>query len=155
MIDSTTPNPPLAESTEMDFSTPMMQQYLQIKKNHQDCLLWFRLGDFYEMFLDDAHIGSEVLGLTLTSRSRGKDGRIPMAGIPYHAADTYWAKLIRAGYKVAICEQITEPDGRNLVEREVIRMVTPGTLLDEKNLERKENNYVMSLVVEDHIVGVA
>ncbi len=138
-----------------DFSTPMMQQYLEIKKDHQDCLLWFRLGDFYEMFLEDAHIGSEVLGITLTSRSRGKDGRIPMAGIPYHAADTYLAKLIRAGHKVAICEQITEPDGKNLVEREVIRIVTPGTLLDEKNLQRKENNYVMSIILKDHVVAMA
>lgn len=133
----------------------MMQQYLQIKKAHKDCLLWFRLGDFYEMFLEDAHIGSQVLGITLTSRSRGKDGRIPMAGIPYHAADTYLAKLIRAGHKVAICEQMTEPDGRGLVEREVIRIVTPGTLLDEKNLQRKENNFVMSLAIVEKTIGVA
>lgn len=137
------------------FSTPMMLQYLAIKKEHQDCLLWFRLGDFYEMFLEDAKIGSQILGITLTSRSRGKDGRIPMAGIPYHAADTYLAKLIHAGHKVAICEQVTEPDGRNLVEREVIRIVTPGTLLDEKNLQRKENNFVMSLVVKNQLVGIA
>ena len=138
-----------------DFSTPMMQQYMELKKQHAECLLFFRLGDFYEMFLDDAKTAAEVLGITLTSRARGKDGRIPMAGVPYHAVDGYLAKLISAGYKVAICEQITEPDSKGLVERAVVRIVTPGTLLDEKNLHKKENNYLLSLATEKNLVGVA
>jgi DNA mismatch repair protein MutS len=142
-------------SQEFDFSTPMMQQYMQLKNQYADCLLWFRLGDFYEMFLEHAKIGSEILGITLTSRSRGKDGRIPMAGIPYHAADNYLAKLVNAGYKVAICEQVSEPNGKTLVDREVIRIVTPGTLLDEKILHHKENNYLLSLHVESDKLGVA
>lgn len=137
----------------------MMQQYLQVKKQYADCLLWFRLGDFYEMFLDDAKIGSRVLGIVLTSRARGKDGKIPMCGIPYHAADAYLSKLIKAGHKVAICEQLTQPDGKNLVKREVIRIVTPGTVLDEKSLERKQHNYIVSLCLEndsgDKVLGIA
>ncbi len=133
----------------------MMLQYLDVKKQYADCLLWFRLGDFYEMFLEDAKIGARVLGIVLTSRARGKDGKIPMAGIPYHAADAYLSKLIKAGYKVAICEQLTEPDGKNLVQREVIRIVTPGTVLDEKSLERKQHNYIVSLYLTDKIFGVA
>ncbi len=137
----------------------MMHQYLQVKSQYQDCLLWFRLGDFYEMFLEDAKIGSRVLGIVLTSRARGKDGKIPMCGIPYHAADAYLSKLIKAGHKVAICEQLTQPDGKNLVEREVIRIVTPGTVLDEKSLERKQHNYVLSLCLEHdaghEVLGVA
>jgi len=127
-----------------EFSTPMMQQYLRIKEKYADCLLLYRLGDFYEMFLDDAKAGAEILGITLTARARGKDGRIPMAGIPYHALDNYLFKLVQAGKKVAICEQMSEP-GKGLVEREVIRIVTPGTVLDEKNLEKKEHLYVLFL----------
>src|SRR3989344_3770296 len=109
------------------FSTPMMQQYQEIKKQYPNCILLFRLGDFYEMFMDDAKIGAQILDITLTSRDRGKDGRIPMAGVPYHAVENYLAKLIKAGYKAAICEQVTEPNGSGLVKREVVRVVTPGT----------------------------
>jgi DNA mismatch repair protein MutS len=137
-----------------EFSTPMMQQYMQLKFKYADCILLFRLGDFYEMFLDDAEIGARVLGIVLTSRSRGKDGRIPMAGIPYHAVDSYLHKLIKAGYKVAICEQLSEP-GKGLVEREVVRIITPGTLLDEKILDAKTNNYVMALTQEKDVLGIA
>lgn len=137
------------------FETPMMQQYLRIKKEYSDCLLLFRLGDFYEMFLEDAHIGADVLDITLTARDRGKDGRIPMAGIPYHAIDSYLHKLVKAGHKVAICEQVTEPDGSGLVERDVVRIVTPGTLLDEKSLNNKENNYVAAIEVVKDEVGFA
>lgn len=125
-----------------------MRQYAEIKKNYSDCLLFFRLGDFYELFLDDAKVGAEVLDITLTSRPRGKDGKIPMAGVPYHAVDNYIAKLIRAGYKVAICEQVSEPDRYGIVDREVIRVITPGTVLDEKALEKKENNFLISLLIE-------
>jgi DNA mismatch repair protein MutS len=127
-----------------EFSTPMMQQYLKLKEQYSDCLLLYRLGDFYEMFLDDATEGAEILDITLTSRTRGKDGRIPMAGVPYHALDNYLYKLVQAGKKVAICEQITPP-GKGLVERQVVRIVTPGTLIDEKNVQRKEHLYILAL----------
>lgn len=130
-----------------DLSTPMMQQYLQIKEEYPDCILFFRLGDFYEMFLEDAKTGAKILGITLTSR----DGTIPMAGVPYHAVDQYLYKLIQDGYKVAICEQVSEPDGRKIVEREVVRVVTPGTLVDSKNLQQKQNNYLAAIV--NHSTG--
>jgi len=132
-----------------EFSTPMMQQYLKVKAEYPDFLLLYRLGDFYEMFLDDAHQGAEILDITLTSRTRGKDGRIPMAGIPYHALDNYLYKLIRAGKKVAICEQLTEP-GKGLVERGVVRIVTPGTFIDERNVERKQHLYILMLRFDTH-----
>lgn len=141
-------------SDEAVFSTPMMQQYLKLKQEFADCLLWFRLGDFYEMFLEQAEIGSRVLGITLTSRSRGKDGRVPMAGIPYHAADNYLAKLIEAGYKVAICEQVSEPNGKTLVERKVIRIVSPGTTVDTKYLHEAENNFVLSLAIDKGVISL-
>lgn len=139
----------------MEFSTPMMKQYYEIKKQYPDCLLFFRMGDFYELFLEDAHLGARVLDITLTGKAGGKDGRIPMAGVPFHAVDSYLTKLVKAGYKVAICEQMTEPDGKGLVEREVVRIVTPGTVLDEKALEKKENNYVISITTDDTHVGIA
>jgi DNA mismatch repair protein MutS len=138
-----------------DFTTPMMKQYWGLKKQYPDCLLFFRLGDFYELFLDDAHIGSQVLDITLTSRPKGKDGRIPMAGVPYHAVDSYLNKLVKAGYKVAICEQVSEPSKKGLVERKVVRIVTPGTVLDEKALSRKENNFLMSLCFDNHTIGIS
>ena len=137
-----------------EFNTPMMKQYLEIKEQYKDCLLFFRLGDFYELFLDDAKTGAAVLDITLTSRDRGRDGRIPMAGVPYHAIDSYLAKLVKAGYKVAICEQVSEP-GKELVEREVVRVVTPGTILDEKALDRKENNYLVALEKKGNLLGIA
>jgi DNA mismatch repair protein MutS len=145
----------LSNHNHPDFATPMMQQYLHVKAEYPECLLWFRLGDFYEMFLEDAKVGSQVLGIVLTSRTRGKDGRIPMAGIPYHAADSYLHKLLAAGYKVAICEQMTAPNGRGLVEREVIRVVTPGTVLNEHNLIQKEHNYVFALEPSKKALGLA
>lgn len=143
------------EYTSPEFATPMMQQYLEIKKQYQDAILLFRLGDFYEMFLEDAEIGAKVLDIVLTSRTRGKDGRIPMCGVPYHALDSYLSKLVKSGYKVAICEQLTEP-GKGLVERKVIRVVTPGTLLDELALDEKKNNFLMSvLLTAEHLaVGI-
>lgn len=137
------------------FTTPMMQQYAQIKQQYKDCLLFFRMGDFYELFLDDAYIGAKVLDITLTSRSKGKDGRVPMAGVPYHAVDSYLTKLVKAGYKVAICEQVSEPNKYGIVDREVVRIVTPGTLMDEKSLEKKENNFIMSLVINDEKFAIS
>src|SRR5688572_26211235 len=122
------------------FTTPMMKQYGEIKKQYQDCLLFYRMGDFYELFMEDALVGARILNITLTSRPKGKDGRIPMAGVPYHAVDSYLAKLVKAGYKVAICEQVSLPNKYGIVDREVIRIVTPGTVLDEHVLDKKENN---------------
>lgn len=137
------------------FSTPMMRQYYAIRKKFPGCLLFYRMGDFYELFLEDAHIGAKILNITLTSKAGGKDGRIPMAGIPYHAVDSYLAKLIKAGYKVAICEQLSPPNTRGLVERDVVRVVTPGTMLDENTLEKKENNYLVSIVVASDQAAIA
>ncbi|NTU46477.1 DNA mismatch repair protein MutS [Candidatus Roizmanbacteria bacterium] len=137
------------------FTTPMMKQYQAIKDQYQDCLLFFRMGDFYELFMEDAFIGAKVLDITLTGRPKGRDGRIPMAGVPYHAVDSYLAKLVKAGYKVAICEQMTEPDKSGIVEREVIRVVTPGTVLDEKALIKKENNFLVSIIIQSSTVAIA
>lgn len=133
----------------------MMIQYGKIKEQYPDCLLFFRLGDFYELFLDDAKIGADILDITLTKRPRGKDGHIPMAGVPYHVADTYIARLVKAGQKVAVCEQVSEPNGKGIVEREVIRVVTPGTLLDEKNLDKRKNNFIMSMSYDDKSLGIS
>ena len=115
--------------------TPMMEQYLNWKKHYPDCLLFYRIGDFYEMFFDDARTASSVLDIVLTSRSKDSEYQIPMAGVPFHAVDSYLARLVAAGYRVAICDQMTEPDGRTLVEREVTRIVTPGTWLPENSEE--------------------
>ncbi|MEP7167173.1 MAG: DNA mismatch repair protein MutS [Candidatus Woesebacteria bacterium] len=138
-----------------EFSTPMMKQYLGIKQKYPDCLLFYRMGDFYELFLDDALVGAKILGITLTSRSKGKDGRIPMAGVPYHAVDSYLTKLVKAGYKVAICEQLSPPNKKGLVDRDVVRIITPGTIMDEKALETKENNYIVSITKKDSKIGIA
>ena len=111
--------------------TPMMQQYLDVKDKHQDCIVFFRLGDFYEMFFEDAQLVSRELELTLTGKDCGLSERAPMCGVPYHAAATYVSRLIDRGYKVAICEQMTDPAlSKGLVEREVIRIITPGTVVD-------------------------
>ena len=107
--------------------TPMLEQYVHWKDTYPDCLLFFRMGDFYEMFFEDAKTASAVLDITLTSRSKDSENQIPMAGVPFHSVDSYLGRLVAAGYRVAICEQITEPDGRTLVERSVTRIVTPGT----------------------------
>ncbi len=148
-----------ASYKEAHFDTPMMQQYLKLKQEYPDCLLFFRLGDFYEMFLDDAKVASRVLDITLTSRTRGKDGRIPMAGVPYHALDSYLPRLVKAGYKVAICEQIGSPDNAKLMRREVVRIVTPGTLLVTGSLDGHENNFIFSPFLQEihgkYLVGVA
>jgi DNA mismatch repair protein MutS len=140
-------------SMQEAFYTPMMKQYLEVKKKYPDCLLFYRMGDFYELFMDDAHVGARVLNITLTGKANGNGGRIPMAGVPYHAVDTYLAKLVKAGYKVAICEQLSPPNKKGLVERDVVRIVTPGTMLDEKALEKKENNYIISLHVFKDVVA--
>src|SRR3990167_6429676 len=146
------------ERSLTEYSTPMMKQYRDIKKKYPDTLLFFRLGDFYELFLDDAEVGSRILDITLTARSKGKDGKIPMCGVPYHAIDSYLGRIVKAGYKAAICEQISEPEkGVEIVEREVVRVVTPGTVTSENMLNRKENNYVLTMLMNknEYSIGYA
>ena len=126
--------------------SPMMQHYLDMKEKYKDCILFYRLGDFYEMFFDDAINVSKELELTLTGKECGQEERAPMCGIPYHAADSYIAKLIANGHKVAICEQLEDPKfAKGMVKRDVIRVVTPGTVIEANLLEDKKNNYIMSI----------
>src|SRR5260221_2988618 len=126
-------------------STPLMRQYAAIKKQHPNALLFFRLGDFYELFFDDAVTAARELQITLTSRNKEKGIAIPMCGVPFHAAENYIAKLIRKGYKVAICEQMEDPKlAKKLVRREVVRLVTPGTAADA-SLHSEENNFLAAV----------
>jgi len=127
--------------------TPMMQHYLQTKEENKDCVIFYRLGDFYEMFFEDAKIVSKELELTLTGKSCGQEERAPMCGIPYHAVEPYLNKLVEKGYKVAICEQVEDPKlAKGMVKREVIRIVTPGTNINMQSLDESKNNYIMSIV---------
>ncbi|KKI92667.1 DNA mismatch repair protein MutS [Bacillus sp. SA1-12] len=136
--------------------TPMIQQYLKIKADYQDAFLFFRLGDFYEMFFQDAIQASQELEITLTSREGGSDERIPMCGVPYHSAPTYIEQLIAKGYKVAICEQTEDPkQAKGVVRREVVQLITPGTVMDGKGINDKENNYIASMTVFDSYIGLA
>jgi DNA mismatch repair protein MutS len=140
----------------MDSLTPMLSQYRAIKREHEDVILLFRLGDFYEMFGDDAKVAADALDLVLTSREVGKGRRIPMCGIPYHAADRYIARLLSAGHKAAICEQVEDPrKAKGLVKREVIRILTPGTVVEEYLLDERANNYLVSLAFADERIGLA
>ena len=126
--------------------SPMMQQYCEIKEKNKDSILFFRLGDFYEMFFDDAKIASRELNLTLTGKDCGLPERAPMCGIPFHSYEGYLAKLVAKGYKVAICEQTEDPaKAKGLVKREIIRIVTPGTVLESSMLDEGKNNYIASL----------
>ena len=135
--------------------TPMMEQYMRFKKAYEGAILFFRMGDFYEMFYDDAKTASKVLGLTLTSRAKGEKA-IPMAGFPHHAVDPYLQKMIRAGYKVAICEQVQDPaEAKGLVDRDVVRIVTPGTVTEESLLEAKANNYLAAVCANGRDAGLA
>ena len=141
--------------------TPMMKQYLEIKKDNPDSILFFRLGDFYEMFADDAKLASKELDLTLTSRDHGKhlkpeEERVPMCGIPYHASEAYIARLIAKGYKVAICEQMEDPaTAKGLVKRDIIRVVTPGTVIDAACLEDKSSNFLCGIYLDSRSAGAA
>ena len=133
----------------------MMRQYGELKRRFPDYLLLFRLGDFYELFFDDAHTASRLLQLTLTSRQKG-EGAIPMAGIPHHAADGYIARLIRAGQKVAVCEQMEEPSkARQIVRRDVVRVITPGTITDTQFLDGARNNFLLAAHATASAAGVA
>ena len=126
--------------------TPMMRQYMELKEKYQDCLLFFRLGDFYEMFFEDAKTASKELDLVLTGRDCGMSERAPMCGVPYHSVDIYINKLIQKGYKVAICEQLEDPaSAKGIVKRDIIRIVTPGTVVSQSMLDEKENNYLASV----------
>ncbi|MDO3376701.1 DNA mismatch repair protein MutS [Geoalkalibacter halelectricus] len=134
----------------MSNNTPMMRQYLEIKSQHPDAILFFRLGDFYEMFMEDAVTASRVLGLTLTSRNKGAVEQVPLCGIPYHSSQGYIARLIDNGFKVAICEQVEDPkDAKGIVKREVVQVVTPGLVVDSDNLQPKENNFLLALAVAE------
>ena len=136
--------------------SPMMQQYMEIKEAHSDCILFFRLGDFYEMFFEDAKLVSRELELTLTGRNCGLEERAPMCGVPFHSADTYIARLIERGYKIAICEQMEDPAAaKGLVKREIIRIITPGTVLSGSMLKEKENNYIASVYAGENSIGLA
>ena len=127
--------------------TPMMRHYLDTKEQYKDCILFYRLGDFYEMFFDDAVTVSRELELTLTGKDCGQEERAPMCGVPYHAAETYLNRLVAKGYKVAICEQVEDPKlAKGMVKREVVRVVTPGTNLNTQALDETKNNYIMCIV---------
>lgn len=135
--------------------TPMMRQYNEIKRQHKDALLFFRMGDFYELFFEDAKLASKVLGITLTSRSKG-EGAIPMAGVPHHAADSYIRKLIKAGHKVAICDQLQDPEeATGIVDRGVTRIITPGTITEDTLLEDKNNNYLIAVLETNTMTGLS
>ena len=137
-------------------STPLMKQYNEIKKDYEDSILFFRLGDFYEMFFEDAVKASKELGLTLTSRNKEKDANVPLAGVPYHSASSYITKLVSKGYKVAICEQVEDPKAaKGIVKREVVKVVTPGTVIDVDSLDSKSNNYLLSIREADGKIGIA
>ena len=136
--------------------TPMMQQYMAIKEQYKDCILFYRLGDFYEMFYDDALTASRELEITLTGKNCGQEERAPMCGVPYHAVDVYLNKLVAKGYKVAICEQAEDPkQAKGIVKREVIRIVTPGTNLSQQALDEGRNTYLMCLVYDNNQFGLA
>ena len=130
--------------------SPMMQQNLATKEQYKDCILFYRLGDFYEMFFDDAVKASKALDLVLTGRASGDNERAPMCGVPYHAAEKYIARLIEKGFKVAVAEQMVDPaECKGIVPREVIRVVTPGTLTSSSMLQEKENNYLLSVYFDN------
>ena len=136
--------------------SPMMTHYLKTKEEYKDCILFYRLGDFYEMFFDDALTASRELEITLTGKDCGQEERAPMCGVPYHAAEIYIAKLIEKGYKVAICEQLEDPkQAKGIVKRDVIRVVTPGTVIETNLLEEKKNNYIMSVYKKGIFFGIA
>ena len=125
--------------------SPMMKQYFSIKEQNKDSILFFRLGDFYEMFYDDAILVSRELELTLTGRDCGQEERAPMCGVPYHSCETYIAKLVAKGYKVAICEQTEDPTtAKGIVKREIIRVITPGTVMEDTMLDESKNNFICS-----------
>src|SRR5215217_1065242 len=141
-VKAAAPTPPVPANL-----TPAMRQYLEAKRQYRDAIVFFRMGDFYEMFYEDALVAARALELTLTSRSKDASGNgIPMCGIPYHAADGYLTRLVKKGFRVAICEQVEDPKkAKGLVRREVVRVVSPGTLTDAAYLEAREPAYLMAV----------
>lgn len=136
--------------------TPLMAQYTRIKESYPDTVLLFRMGDFFETFEEDAKIASKVLGITLTKRANGAAGEVPLAGFPHHAIDSYLPKLVRAGYRVAVCEQIEDPKlAKGIVKRDVVEVVTPGVAFSDKLLDHKKNNYLLSIFIEDETAGLS
>ena len=154
-IDERNKNVEKKEGMNMAEYSPMMQHYLDTKNKYKDCILFYRLGDFYEMFFEDAINVSRELELTLTGKECGQEERAPMCGIPYHAVDTYLARLIAKGYKVAICEQLEDPKfAKGMVKRDVVRVVTPGTVMEANLLEDRKNNYIMCVYKNGVYFGV-
>jgi len=153
-VDSAWPDPAQA--------TPMLAHYLEVKRQHPDCLVFYRMGDFYELFFEDAAAGAKALGLTLTARGETVGGKsVPMAGVPVHAVESYLLRLIRAGFKVAVCEQVEElaeakkRGAKAMVRREVIRIVTPGTLTEDALLDARRNNYLAAVAEAEGQTGLA
>lgn len=136
--------------------TPAMKQYVEIKEKYPDCILFYRMGDFYEMFFEDALTAAPILEITLTSRNKSKEDAVPLCGFPYHAASGYITKLVEKGYKVAVCEQVEDPkNAKGIVRRQVVRVITPGLVMDEENLNASENNYLACISATDHTLGLA
>ena len=136
--------------------SPMMKHYLEVKEEYKDAIVFYRLGDFYEMFFEDAKTASRELEITLTGRDCGQEERAPMCGVPFHAAENYIARLVEKGYKVAICEQLENPkEAKGIVKRDVIRVVTPGTVIEANMLDEKKNNYIMSIFKKGIYFGIA
>ena len=136
-------NTTLLDEVDIEKVSPMMQHYIQTKREYKDCILFYRLGDFYEIFFDDALVASKELELTLTGKACGLEERAPMCGVPFHAAESYLNKLVSRGYKVAICEQMELPENsKSLARREVVRIVTPATVVDEDLLDDRSFNYI-------------
>ena len=136
--------------------TPMMRQYLAIKAEYPDMLVFYRMGDFYEMFFEDAETASRVLGITLTSRNKGDKNQVPMCGVPYHAVSGYLSKMVKAGYRVAICEQAEDPkQAKGIVKREITEIITPGLVSDPESLQSSMGNYLLALSREGSVTGLA
>ena len=136
--------------------SPMMLHYVELKDEYDDVILFYRLGDFYEMFFEDAELVAHELELTLTSKQAGLEERVPMCGIPFHAAEIYIDKLVKLGHKVAICEQLEDPKtAKGIVKRGVIRILTPGTIVESNLLEEKKNNYIMSICKSGIYFGIS
>src|SRR3990167_838740 len=136
--------------------TPAMRQYMEIKETCRDAVLFFRMGDFYEMFFEDAKLASRILNIALTTRDRNRENAIPMCGIPYHAANSYIAKLVKEGHKVAVCEQVEDPrEAKGIVKREVTKVITPGVVLEEELLDAKTNNFIASATWNGNTGGLS
>src|ERR1700728_844343 len=146
----------MPKAAEKASATPVMRQFLAAKEAHKDALLFFRMGDFYELFFDDAVVAARALDLTLTARNKGSEDEVPMAGVPHHAASSYVQRLLEQGFKVAICEQMADPSTvKGIVPREVVRVVTPGIVYDDAGLAARENHYLVAVEHDGAAWGIA